>query len=101
VDNHCSGMAGSLSEGSGALIAGDVYSSGVSRYYNLWKIRKAARYYFSDCSSNQGTFKQAKGLSVARGCKRSAPFPRTKKSANPPVPMKDENLDQNLKMIVT
>jgi hypothetical protein len=29
VDNLCSGMTGSLSEGSGTLIAGDVYSSGV------------------------------------------------------------------------
>jgi hypothetical protein len=29
VGNQCSGMAGSLSEGSGTLIAGDVFSSGV------------------------------------------------------------------------
>jgi hypothetical protein len=29
-------------------------------YYNLWNIRKATSHYFSDCSSDQGTFKKAK-----------------------------------------
>jgi hypothetical protein len=29
-------------------------------YHNLWNIGKAMSHYFSDCSSDQGTFKKAK-----------------------------------------
>ena len=29
-------------------------------YYNLWNIGKATSHYFSDCPSDQGTFKKAK-----------------------------------------
>ena len=37
-----------------------VTQSCVLMYYNLWNIRKATSHYFSDCSSDQGTYKKAK-----------------------------------------
>jgi hypothetical protein len=33
-----------------------------SMHYNLWNIRKATSHYFSDSSSDQGTFKKANGI---------------------------------------
>jgi hypothetical protein len=37
-----------------------VPQSCISMYCNLWNIRKVTSHYFSDCSSDQGTFKKAK-----------------------------------------
>jgi hypothetical protein len=64
----CAGSAcGRWSEAVNRSVASDhqglselVAQSCVSIYYNLWNIRKATGYYFSDCFSDHGILKKAK-----------------------------------------